>query len=367
MNDLAFVTGAAIDQIDDNQIELTVEIFTPQGMGGGMMGSQSQSGGSQSSYTSSAIGANIADAMSHLQEKMSRKIFWGHSEIYLFGEEAARNGIEDDIDFLLRAPQPRERAYIYAVKGKAKRIFQMHPVLERTTAEALREMSRSRVSISVTLAELSMMLTGDTDAVAIPWIRDLMPFRKQQTTRQAGYSVGTAVFRKDKLAGVLDDTTSGGVLWLRNEIRHAVVTVKPVGFPGAVSLWRVSSQTKLKPVIQNGKWSMKVMINAEFNVLQNDTNFDLSNNNEAVRAIEEAANRQIESQIRQALNLAQIKWNADIFDFAGKFHRKYPQAWKKRRDEWDTLFPQIKVSIVTDSKLVRPGRSNVKSDIVKEQ
>ncbi|MFK7693307.1 Ger(x)C family spore germination protein [Paenibacillus sp. HJGM_3] len=367
VNDLALVTGAAIDQVDDTQIELTIQIFIPQGTGGGgLSGSQKQTGGSQITYTISATGTNIAEAISHMQEKMPRKIFWGHSEIFLFGEKAARNGIEDDIDFLMRAPQPRERAYLYTVEGEAKRILEVHSILERTTAEVLREMSKSKVSLSVTLAEFGKMLTGDTNAAAMPWLRELLPLN-QQSTKSSDYTVGTAVFHKDKLAGVLNDTASRGVLWIRDEIRDAVITVKPADVPGNVSLRMVRSSTKLKPVIQDGKWSMTVKIKSEYDALQNGTKLDLATDNTAIHDVEEAANQEIESRVRQALELAQKKWKTDIFDFAGEFHRKYPQAWKKRKDEWEMLFPQMEVRIESDTKLLRPGSSNIKSDLVKEQ
>lgn len=368
VNDLALVTGAAIDQVDDAHIELTIQIFIPQGTsGGGLTGSQKQTGGSQISYTVSATGTNIAEAISHLQEKMPRKIFWGHSEIFLFGEKAARNGIEDDIDFLMRAPQPRERAYIYTVEGEAKRILQVHSILERTTAEVLREMSKSKVSLSVTLAEFGKMLTGDTNAAAMPWLRELLPLNEQSSSKSSEYTVGTAVFQKDKMVGVLTDTASRGVLWVRDEIRDAVITVKPSDVPGNVSLRMVKSSTKLKPVIQDGKWSMTVKIKSEYDALQNGTKLDLAADNTAIRDVEEATNREIESRVRQALELAQKKWKTDIFDFAGEFHRKYPQAWKQRKDEWEALFPQMEVRVQSDTKLLRPGRSNIKSDLLKEQ
>lgn len=368
VNDLALVTGAAIDQVDDAHIELTIQIFIPQGTsGGGLTGSQKQTGGSQISYTVSATGTNIAEAISHLQEKMPRKIFWGHSEIFLFGEKAARNGIEDDIDFLMRAPQPRERAYIYTVEGEAKRILQVHSILERTTAEELREMSKSKVSLSVTLAEFGKMLTGDTNAAAMPWLRELLPLNEQSSSKSSEYTVGTAVFQKDKMVGVLTDTASRGVLWVRDEIRDAVITVKPSDVPGNVSLQMVKSSTKLKPVIQDGKWSMTVKIKSEYDALQNGTKLDLAADNAAIRDVEEATNREIESRVRQALELAQKKWKTDIFDFAGEFHRTYPQAWKQRKDEWEALFPQMEVRVQSDTKLLRPGRSNIRSDLLKEQ
>ena len=49
---------------------------------------------------------------------MPRKIFWGQCKVFIFGEEVAKEGIQGHLDFLLRHPQIRERAYAYVAKEK---------------------------------------------------------------------------------------------------------------------------------------------------------------------------------------------------------------------------------------------------------
>ena len=70
IHDLAIVTGAAIDQKDD-EIELSVQVFIPKAMGSG--GGQSSGGGGKITYTASQTGKNIADALSKLQGKFPRE------------------------------------------------------------------------------------------------------------------------------------------------------------------------------------------------------------------------------------------------------------------------------------------------------
>ncbi len=91
----------------------------PQGSTQSRQAGGEATGGSGTTFVQSAQGVNIADALAQLQMKFSRKIFWGHSEVYLFGAEKVERGLKDDMDFLMRDPEPRERAYIFFTKGKA--------------------------------------------------------------------------------------------------------------------------------------------------------------------------------------------------------------------------------------------------------
>ncbi|MCI1068295.1 hypothetical protein MOQ17_20625, partial [Stenotrophomonas maltophilia] len=87
--------------------------------GGGGIGA----GGGDLTLVRSGDGVNIADAMSKVQARLPRRIFWGHCKVYLFGEEAAKEGISDHIDFLVRHPEPRNRAFLYVSKGKAEEML----------------------------------------------------------------------------------------------------------------------------------------------------------------------------------------------------------------------------------------------------
>ena len=69
-------------------------------------------------------GTNVSDAMSKLQGGLPRKIFWGQCKVFVFGEKLAKKGIQKEIDFILRHPQARERAYLFVSEGKAKSVLE---------------------------------------------------------------------------------------------------------------------------------------------------------------------------------------------------------------------------------------------------
>ncbi|RKJ41874.1 hypothetical protein D7X33_35905 [Butyricicoccus sp. 1XD8-22] len=69
----------------------------------------------------SHTGNNLAEALSKVQAELSRKVFWGSCKVFIFGESSAKEGIQNHLDYFLRDPAPRERAYAFVSEGKAKK------------------------------------------------------------------------------------------------------------------------------------------------------------------------------------------------------------------------------------------------------
>ncbi|SFJ70898.1 Ger(x)C family spore germination protein [Thermoflavimicrobium dichotomicum] len=361
VNDLILITAAALDKPEEDKgVELSIQVFIPRGGGGEMSGMKTEgSGGDENTFVRSAVGVTLADAMAKLQEKLPRRIFWGHNEVLIIGEELAKEGFREHIDFWMRYTEPRERADVFVSKGKAKEILMLIPKIERNSSEVLRELAEMRTGIKVTVKDLAQMLTGESGTAALPWVEKLPSSNEEKDEKKSiGYIYGTALFKKDRMVGWINDRVTRGMLWLRNEIETALITVKPKeAEEGLVSLNLVKSNSQLIPQIQNGKWSMTVKIDTEVDVIQNTTNLEFTNP-KFLQEVEKAVAKDIEDRERMALAQAR-EWNVDIFGFAETFHRKYPQVWKKEKDRWDQIFPEVEVKYETKVKVARLGLSTI--------
>lgn len=360
INDLAFVMGAAIDQKSEGQMELSVQVFIPKAEGGGSasLGGTSSKGGTQAeTMVISAEGVSIADAMSHLQERLPREVFWGHNEVYIFGQARAQQGIREDVDYMLRSPEPRERANVFISKGLGKDTLQLIPPLERNSSEVLREISKFHTGLQVTIKQLAEMLTGDANAAALPYIVIRPPEPDKPPNQTISYIQGSAILKDGKMVGKLDSQAARGILWLKDELKTSVITVAPSRSKGSVSLRMIRSYTQLLPSIVNGAWHMDVHIETEEDVQQNTTGISLMEP-EWVKTIETSVDKLIENRAKRALQPAQERFHSDIFGFADAFHRKYPNDWKTAKTDWSDIFSRMEVRIVSRSHIVRPGISN---------
>lgn len=198
INDTALVLGAAIDKEKGKNIRITVQVLIPRAVSSGQQGS---GGGGEVAQVlvRSAIGENMADAASKLQTKFPRKIFWGHCKTYIIGEKLAKEGeIHKQIDFLLRHPEPRERAHLFVSSGKAANILELKPPLEQHIGEVLRRLSELHVGANITLKDFEQMLTGNAEVALLPFIQKLPPFAGDKQNETIASIIGTAIFKKIK-------------------------------------------------------------------------------------------------------------------------------------------------------------------------
>lgn len=357
ITDLAVVTAAAIDKKDDNQIELSVQVFIPSSISsGGGQGGSTQGGGAVTTLVRSEKGSNISDALSRLQSKLPRKVFWGHCKVFVFGEKLAKEGVQEQLDFLLRHPQPREKANVYVSKGKAKPILESLPPLENYSGEVLRELSDLHIGMLVTLQDLDEMLTGKPQAAVIPFIKILPPGKGQTKLQGIPYIVGSAVFKKDKMTGTMTEKETRGLLWLRDEIESYTVTLQPKGVKGEISLNPVTAKVKIIPQIINEKWKLLVKVNTEGAVIQNGTNLDLSSP-KSLKMAERAYQKDIEKRIELAFLNTQHK-KSDILGLGKDFYRKYPKQFNKVENHWEEIFAEMEVEIDVMAYIRRQGYIN---------
>jgi spore germination protein KC len=360
LNDLVLILAAGIDKKTDSTIELSVQVFVPKSADGGqgMVGV----GGEGSSFVRSAVGKSIADAMAKLQEKFPRRIFWGHTEVYIIGRKLAEDDIRGSVDFMIRHPQVREGAYIFVSKDNAKEMLELMPPLERSSSEVLREMANSKTLLSVTLKDLIIDIGGDDQAFALPWIEKLPEEAGKAAHQTIPYISGTAIFKKGKLVNHINDKLTRGVQWIRNELDSAVATVHPEDTEGVVSMKLLRAQTELIPKIEDGIWKITVKGETEDDIIQNGTNLDLMNP-EFTDMLEKYLRAAIDERIHLVLDEVQKKTKADIFGFANAFHRKYPKEFAEVKDRWDEILPEIEVSTEIEAHVRRPGMSSVPSGI----
>jgi spore germination protein KC len=355
VNDLALIVGLGIDQKKDGRIMLTTELIVPQAVGGGqMMGGGGGGGGGVQTLARSGTGATVADAISNLQEKLPRRVFWGHTKVIVFGERAAKAGIRQHLDFLSRNPQIRLRSNVLVSKGTAKSVFELLPPIEQSSAEVLRELSESKLLMQVTIKDALQMLSSDAGAAALPMVKILPPEKGKKDRQTIAFIQRTAIFKKDKMIGDIDDKLTRGVLWLRNEIKRANITVTLTGEKGNITSTMLRAHTEFIPKYEKGKWKMIVKATTEDDIILNGTKLDLLNP-KYTKMIEKELEKEANKRIQAALKKVQKEMKADIFGFADIFHRKYPREWNRVKNRWEQIFPDVEVIVKTKAYVRRPG------------
>lgn len=360
VNDLALIMAAGLDEGKNGGIELSVQVYTPSqasGGGGGLeTGGADGNGGSQV-IVQSIRGADFADAAAKLQEQLPRQVFWGHSEVYVLGEQLARKGVLDQIDFLFRHPQPRERAHVFVSKGKAKDILSMSTRIERDSSEALRELSNLSMGMGITMKDLNQMLTGRSKAAILPLIEIK---REQGSDYSFPVISGVAVLKDGKLAGEFNEDVRRETQLIRGELNVLNVTFPVEGKKeqeeGLISVRIIKSRAKLVPEIRGDRWRLTVLVEGEAVVQQNESAVDVTKPEELPR-LEKLLNRKLAQKVEQAFSQIQAESRADVFGAADAFWRKYPRQWAREKSRWDDIFPNVDILAAAKIRILSPGFS----------
>lgn len=365
INDLALVTALAFDTAVNNQIQISAQFFVPKSLKGSS-GEGGGGGGERQTIVRTEKGEDTADALSKLQAKIPRKLFWGQCKAFIFSEGFAKKGIREQFDFLVRHPQPRERAYIFISEGMAFDTLKVLPPLERTSATALRKLATNKTGIGATMEQVAMMLKGDSHSAIIPLIKVLQPEETMKSYETIPYIFGTAIFKKDKMVAEISEKETRGVMWIRNEIKEFTSTLYLNEGKDKVSLNPVIANVKLIPRIEGDHWIITLKVKTEGDIVQNGTMLNPMMP-EAFNTIEKAFKEDVRKRIQLAIQVVQQEVKVDVLGFATEFHSKYPKEWEKVKNQWEDMFPRIEVRIEIEAHILKPGLVNYPGGLPNEE
>ena len=358
MSELAIVLGAGVDRAPDDQVRLTLQLakpgaFTAGGEGGG--------GKETPTWVVSETGKTVLDAQRKLAGRISRHIYWAHDVILVFGEEAARHGVLRYTNYFYRTPQSRETMWIMVAKGEAKDILETHSQLEKSSAQDIGYLARAKTGYSVNFKNFIVMLST-RGANPIASRVDIVergitqgPEQEKPTIHKGAALTGTAVFRKDKLVGWLDESETRGLLWLRGEVLKGVITTPSLAEPDKeISMDVIRGSTEVQPQYDGESVWFNVKIVVEGDLLEQQSGEEILDR-EVREALEKEIAREIEEKTRLALEKAQREYGVDIFDFGEAFHRKYPKDWLELKDRWDEVFAGAGVDFTVEAHIRYSG------------
>ncbi|PWW08411.1 spore germination protein KC [Paenibacillus cellulosilyticus] len=348
INDLAIITAAGIDLTDNDRIKLSVQLFVPSPPNSEQSSSGPSSGSNNKTVVRDAIGIDMADATARLQERLSRKVFWGQADVFVFGEKLARKGIKEPLDFLTRHPHPRERANLFVSEGEAENVLKWNTPIERNSAESLREMAVLRTGLNISILQAIEELSEEAHTAVLPIVRIL-----HKEGEASPFISGSATFRDLRMADKLNTTETRGLLWLRNEIKSATITspAYPGAEPASVYLFHASS--KLVPSIHNDEWRIRVIIDATGNLNENASDLDTTKEANVLK-LQQAFKQTLQKRIEETVKKAQQS-GVDYLGFAEQFYRHYPKQWRKDKSNWDVLFPKVVVNYDIRLVIARNG------------
>ncbi|ADL13052.1 Ger(x)C family spore germination protein [Acetohalobium arabaticum] len=362
---LALVKGVGIDLAEkEDRIKFTIQMISPNPQQGGGQpgGGGGQAGQSSQFWTTSTTGYSIFEANRNLVKTIGRKPFYPHTEVYIIGEELARQGIKPYIDFFNRDPEIRRRAYIIIAKGEAEDILKAPHGVETVPILAVKQIidgqSISGSIYSTNLREFTVSaLSNTTDPVtAAVELRPGGPEEEGEENKDnLIYINGAAMFKGDKLVDWLTRKETRGLNWVQkpSEIIGPVL-IKAPDEDKRIGIEVLKATSSVEPELEDGEFKMKVEITVEGNISEAQIRkYDITKVGN-ITHLDQRFAQVIKNEIINGLQKSQ-QYQADIFGFGETIRNKYPQEFKEKQDNWDQIYSKLPVTIEVKSNIRRPG------------
>jgi spore germination protein KC len=365
LTDMSIVVGMGIDSVpNSDNYSVSFQIVNA--------GALSTQGGAQVGLgalpfvTYSSQDESLFGALRKASRKVPRRLFFGHIQLVVIGEEAAKKGINDLFDFMERSHEVRLSSTVLISRGTtAEEVVSIVTPLEKTPSIGISRKSRITSQVWAENADTNVKeIINDLVGPGEPIIGGIQingdrkfasTERNTKNSQPPSYVLvnGISLMKNGKLIGWMDNHLARGVMWTRNEMKGTVMNLpcEEAGTKDVVVV--VRSITKVKPNLQDGKPKFLIHIKEE-GVLGETSCSDDLNNRKAIQRIQDKWAAQTKKEVAATITAAQ-KAESDVLGFGSFLQKSYPKQWKKLEKNWPHTFSESEYEIQVETYIRRAG------------
>ncbi|SET55257.1 spore germination protein KC [Salinibacillus kushneri] len=360
LTDMAIATALGIDKEGD-RIKVTVQVINPSENAG-------QSFTSRTAVTTfTTTGDTLFESLRRLTTLTPRKLYLSHIRIIIFGEEYAKQGIADSLDFISRDHEMRTDFHFAIARGYgAQDIVNILTPIEKIPANKIFSTLESSQDFwaptkVVQLDELISSMTSKGKEAVLTELLILGDLNKGSNIENVqsvpSYtsikSSGLGVFHNEKLVGWLDENESRGFNMITDNV-HDTVGVVPCGNKGNLTIEAYKNSTEMKGSIRGDTPNITVNFTAEANLADISCTIDFTKQ-KTIKKYEEKLAEEAKNVMKDSLEKAR-DLEADIFGFGELLSKSNPKKWKKIEEEWANIFVNdLNVDFKADVNIRRTG------------
>lgn len=356
LNQLGFSTALGFDQTKDGQFIVTAQVLNPRATVTQQVANES------SVVVFTEQGDSVLKILRRMSTESPRRIVGTHMQTIVFGENFAKEGIAEVIDFLLRHYQTSSELFFTVAKGStANQILNNLTKLESNPSAKI----NSTIVISqkiwgetneIKLTELTncMIDTGLNAVITGVQMKRESPDNSlddlKLTPEDPIELSGNAIFEGEKLVGWMDEKESQGFNYIYGNLAVSALEIEDEE-TGKVTMniKKVSSQQNV--TIADGAPQMKVKMRIECSIQNMSGNLDISQQKNLDK-IQTLSEEKLKETCMAAIKKAKAV-KSDIFGFGDTLHRTDPQLWKAVKNSWNTTgFINLPIELEIEMKII---------------
>lgn len=357
LTDIGIAVSIGIDKSEDGYL-VTYQVMNPKAIS-----AKAPNEATIVLYTES--GKDLFQIKRKITQQSPRNMYHSHLRTVIFGEEIAKEGIKDILDFFVRGHEYRTDFYFLIAKGTTannilKVITPLETVSQMEVYHALEKSEKLWAPTKTTkIFELVNKIISDGDNPVMTGVEILNPNDKSDSNDNLKLSdaaklrvTSLGVFKKDKLVGWLTEAESRAFSYIIGKVKRTEGYVEYE--QNRISFEVIKEESKRKVYMLNGKPAINVEINWTHDIETITGDLDLTDK-DIIEKVNDKAEEKSEMLCNDVLKRAKEDFGTDIFGFGEDIHRAYPKLWKDIKDDWNNEFTEIPVNFNAKVKLNNLG------------
>lgn len=346
------ISGIGVDYDKENdQYELTVQVLEASK-------SSSEQGKSETPVSNYTVkGKTIAQAITSLGENTGKYPLYSQNRMIILGDSVTGEQMIKAMNFFVREYTSRPDVFIAASTGKASDVLTISgggEVPAKLIESSIEQSYENSVSVDTELYDTVNLSLEKTTCFTLPLIEVVEDRNKKEKTIKV---TGTRACSKDVEPKMLSDTETMAYQFAMNEIKAGSISINSDDIP--VGLEIISSKTKTKLEIKDGKPVFNLEVKCEVDVVEYESNAFRNFNEKDVEKIQKATQQHIESGMNGLFERMLKKEKCDIFRFGKRLEQKYPEIYKELSKDWKKALTEIKVNVTAKVNVGRIGQMTI--------
>ncbi|WP_077735721.1 Ger(x)C family spore germination protein [Bacillus sonorensis] len=367
LTDLSLVSAIGIDKGEKSKYVMSFQIVNPNSAAGGLQGGQGGDRPPVSNY--SVAGNNLTEMSRHASTKISRELYYSHTNLVVVDEALAKDeGIIKILDVLDRDTDFRATATIIISHGKkARDLIKALTLIDKIPSNKVNKTLQFTEQdlgehMKTSVQDVIKCLTSQARHPVIPSFKLVGSTQKaekmenvQSTAPSATVEAdGLAVIKEGKLVDYLNGKTARGVLWIRNKIKRTYITLSLDNEEQSVTYDVIRQKTNVSARLKNNRPAISVHVEVEGDIGEVGVPISLEDPNVLDR-IEKRTAKKIKKELQHTIDIVK-QHKTDVLQFGDVVYRSYPALWNKIEPEWSNrYFPDLDVDITVNAYVRRTG------------
>ncbi|MBP2646031.1 MAG: gerAC [Firmicutes bacterium] len=305
-------------------------------------GEEKGTSGTESHYIFNGEGESMFQIVRSVSAKTYFSFFFEDTQVLIFSEEVAKEGIREILDYFLRNPGMRRKVKVFVTPGRAEEILNGKLTVEEVNSIFIARITQNadaipRFAVISTLGDAAEAIQGNHSFVISKIVME---------NGDVKLTSAALLDTQGKMVGSLDEREVAGGKIIRQKLKGGAFSIPNPANPEKLAVFEVvEGKFSVNSHIDGDRLWFTVEAELAGNLGENTETGQKALDPDFLAAVEKNMAAEFTAMALDAYYKQQAL-KADALDLGSLVHRQYPKYWEIVKDRWDEeVFPTVPMEV----------------------